>query len=127
VAGVVLEPVGAYLGVDPTGQWRPFPYATSFLAGIGLFAACYALRHRHFGRAPLFLGAISYAVYLFHPIVMDLVHKLPHLGTGLPSVPANLLAVAVVGAVVHWALERPSVRIGRSWTTRRPATVAARA
>ncbi|HKT01489.1 MAG TPA: acyltransferase [Rugosimonospora sp.] len=124
-AGVVLVPAGAYLGVDPTGAWPPFTYSASFLAGVALFGTCYALRRYGFGAPLLFLGAISYAVYLFHPTVMDLVHEVPGLRAGLPFVLANLVAVVLVAWLVHRWLERPSIALGRRWTARRvPAVVA---
>jgi peptidoglycan/LPS O-acetylase OafA/YrhL len=118
LAGVVIVPAGARLGADPDGQWPPFTYSASFLLGIALFLGCYALRRRAFGRPLLFLGAISYAVYLFHPIVIDVLHRISGLPDGPVFVAVNLLVIPLVGWLVHRILERPAIEVGRQWTRR---------
>ncbi|GIH14089.1 acyltransferase family protein [Rugosimonospora africana] len=118
LAGVVLVPAGAVLGADPDGQWPPFTYSVSFLAGIALFVGCRALRRHEFGRPLLFAGAISYAVYLFHPIVIDILHRRSGLPDGPVFVIVNLLVIPLVGWLVHRLLERPSIETGRRWTRR---------
>jgi len=121
-AGAVAVPAGAYLGVDGSGEWPPFTYGMSFLVGIVLFAGFYAGRTRTFGRPLVVLGAISYAVYLFHPIVHDLLRRVPGLPHGFPFVAADLVAVPTVAWLVHRFLERPSIGAGRRLTARgRPA------
>ena len=120
-AGAVAVPVGAYVGVDGSGEWPPFTYGVSFLVGIAVFAAFYARRARSFGRPLVLLGAISYAVYLFHPIVHDVLRRIAGMPRGIPFVAADLVAVAVVAWVVHRFLERPSIGIGRRFTGRRRA------
>jgi peptidoglycan/LPS O-acetylase OafA/YrhL len=118
-AGAVAVPAGAYVGVDGSGEWPPLTYGVSFLAGIALFAAFYAWRGRSFGRPLIVLGAISYAVYLFHPIVHDVLRGVLGVPRGIAFVAADLVAVAVVAWLVHRFLESPSIRFGRRLTARR--------
>lgn len=120
-AGAVLVPAGAYLGGNPAGDWPPFTYSVSFLVGVGLFAAWYAARRYPVGRPLLFLGAISYAVYLVHPTVMDVLYELPRLAGGVPFLVATVVAVPLVAWTVHRLLERPSIRLGRLLTRRTPS------
>jgi peptidoglycan/LPS O-acetylase OafA/YrhL len=117
--GVLLVPLGAYLGVDGDGEWPPFTYSVSFLGGIVLFGLFYLSRRHGMARPLMFLGAISYAVYLFHPVTM-LVFEDLH---GLVNVLANVVAVLVVAYLVHRFVEKPCIDAGRRWSARlrRPA------
>lgn len=86
---------------------------------LGLFAFL-AMRHGRLliGRATLFLGAISYSLYLFHPLCLDAV--LFWLHTATPTLPALLLFVLVPGSaillatIVERTVEGPSNRLGKS-------------
>ncbi|WP_281179775.1 acyltransferase family protein [Actinoplanes subtropicus] len=117
--GVLLVPLGAYVGVDGDGQWPPFTYSVSYLGGLALFGALYALRRRAMARPLIFLGGISYAVYLFHPTLMTVFESLH----GFAYVAACLVSVPLVAYVVHRLVEKPSIDIGRRLTARlrRPA------
>lgn len=117
-AGLIVTPTGAYLGVDGNGEWPPFTYSVSFIAGVALFAGFYVVRGRDVGRPLIFLGAISYAVYLFHPIVNDALRELPGLHGGLALVGANVVLVPLVAWLTHRHLERPSIGLGKRFTRR---------
>src|SRR5262249_51444743 len=67
-------------------------------------------------RPLLVLGAISYAVYLFHPTLLDLLRDLPGIPRGPVFVLVTLLAVPLVGWLVHRVLERPAIGLGRRLT-----------
>jgi peptidoglycan/LPS O-acetylase OafA/YrhL len=68
------------------------------------------------------LGLISYSIYLFHPVVFNtllrLVRSTPadswlwrwHLGAYVVAV---LLLTILVAALIYYAVERPSIRLGR--------------
>jgi peptidoglycan/LPS O-acetylase OafA/YrhL len=112
-AGAVAVPVGAYLGVDGGGEWPPFTYSASFLVGLLLFGGFYAARHRRLGRTLVLLGAISYAVYLIHPIVMAVTHRLTWLPHGWAVVAVDVAATTGIGWLVHRLLELPSIGLGR--------------
>jgi hypothetical protein len=58
----------AYLSVDG-GEWQPFTYSSSFMAGLLLFGTFYWTRHLSLPRTLVWLGGISYALYLSHPTV----------------------------------------------------------
>ncbi|MFK3981417.1 acyltransferase family protein [Micromonospora sp. NPDC050397] len=119
-AGAVVVPAGAYVGVDGSGEWPPFTYSASFLVGLALFAAFYLGRSRGLGRPLIFLGAISYAVYLSHPIVADILHDVPGLDSRLALVAANLVVVVLVSWAAHRFFELPSIQLGKRLTGRRP-------
>ena len=112
-AGAVAVPVGAYIGVDGGGEWPPFTYSASFLVGLALFGGFYAARRRRLGRTLVLLGAISYAVYLIHPIVMAVTHRLTWLPDGWAVVAVNAAATTGIGWLVHRLLELPSIGLGR--------------
>ncbi|MEU4244903.1 acyltransferase [Actinoplanes sp. NPDC026619] len=113
-AGAVFVPLGAYIGVDGDGEWPPFTYSFSFLVGIALFFAFYLLRNRGMARPLIFLGAISYAVYLMHPILMEAFHDL-HGYTSVVVVGASTL---LLGYLVHRFVEKPSIEVGRRASAR---------
>jgi peptidoglycan/LPS O-acetylase OafA/YrhL len=111
VAAVLLVPAGAYVGVDGSGEWPPFTYSASFLVGIALFLAFHAARSA--ARPLVFLGAISYAMYLFHPVVSEAVHEVPGLDGRLAVIVVNVVVVLAVSWLAHRFLEAPSIRLGR--------------
>jgi peptidoglycan/LPS O-acetylase OafA/YrhL len=76
-----------------------------------------ALRQRWLTR----LGAVSYTVYLFHPLFLDIVFMLAHRPQRISSVQDIVLALAALGTTLLWAaaslrfLERPLTQAGRSF------------
>jgi len=91
------------------------PELPTFLGAYLIFGVGLLLRHRHFPRPLVYLGAISYSLYLVHPVVLEV---LPHLsgrteagrwgsfGTGV--------AVSVaISAVTYRLIEQPGIGLGR--------------
>lgn len=112
LSGVVVVPAGAFIGVDPRGEWPPFTYSSSFLVGLLLFGCLYFAPRIPASRLLVWLGAISYAMYLTHPSVVELVHA------AVGSNPAILIAGDVVlvplfAWLTHRLIERPSIKLGR--------------
>ncbi len=73
------------------------------------------------------IGAWSYAIYLTHPLALDVVGRaLPkgRLGDWL-SLPATLLIVLPVCAGLHVYFEKPLIQLGRRLAERRPSIGAA--
>lgn len=96
---------------------------------VGLEYAGYALK----GRVALLLGAASYALYLFHPVIMQGVVKLfvwftPVSGVaGVTLAALSALAAAAIGAVlIHLTVETPILQAGRR-LVRQIDTILARA
>ena len=84
----------------------------SWLLAYVLFFAAAALRRREMPRPLLWLGRISYSVYLWHVPVLVAAQRLPaHLPSGLLLVLA-LLVTAVVAQVSYRLVERPGIRLG---------------
>jgi len=98
----------------------PSRFLLGHILGLMIFlAGYYGLRRAH--RSFLWLGTISYSIYLFHPIVMQLLHWLVQQSwasvlTGLHlSVYLLMAFVITVGmASVTWLwIEQPSIKLGR--------------
>jgi peptidoglycan/LPS O-acetylase OafA/YrhL len=126
-AGLVAVPVGAWLSQGQTpaanGGWQPLAYGLSWIAGVALFCAFYALRNRRLAGWLTWLGSISYSMYLTHPIVFVAARSL----SSQPVLVAVLIAVAVplLSWVLYRSVERPSIALGRRFSRRRkPATLA---
>lgn len=115
-AAVVVIPAGTYLrGDDP--QWPPLTYSLSTLVGIGLFFAVYAARSMRTPAVLVWLGGISYALYLFHMAAMRFSNHTLEL-TGLAHVGVGVTASLVVSWVAHRYLELPFIAVGRRLTQR---------
>lgn len=118
--GLILGPVGTFIRGDD-GEWAPTTYALSFLLGLALFIAFYALRDRKPGRALIWLGGVSYSLYLFHISVTYTLHDIVRMDGP---------AYFIVGAIVSLALaylgqrfvERPTIALGQR-LTRKPKLV----
>lgn len=97
---------------QPAGpQWEVLSFNFSNAVGIALFAAFYYRRSSPVMPAVLWLGAISYALYLFHAPVMSLIQRIDP-----PTALAVVLVVSVsLGAawIVHRFVEQPSIEVGR--------------
>lgn len=116
-AGIVVIPAGAFLSGDADAQWPPMTYAASYLAGMAMFAVFYLFRGRISGRAIVWLGGISYAVYLVHPLVYRVV--------GLVAVDPLVVSAVTIGvtvvlsALLHRFVEKPVIAVGRRLTSPR--------
>lgn len=113
VAQVVLVPAGAAVGVD---SWTPVRYAISFLGGLLFFATAYLLRHRRSPTTLVWLGSISFAVYLSHTLVLRLCDSVLELPVPLTAM-ACLVLVPAFGHLLHHRLEQPFIRMARRRTT----------
>lgn len=91
-------------------------------AGLGLLVFAGAGRRSLIGRRPVpgmaWLAAISYSLYLSHKIALHVVHVTlaPSLeGSRVPMFLSYALAVLLLGALLHYTVERPFLR----WRDRR--------
>ncbi|MFD0724040.1 acyltransferase family protein [Lysobacter brunescens] len=110
--GIAYEPVYFVVGLSCTAVFALF-------LGGGLRW----LRHRLF----LFLGGISYALYLLHQAIgFAVIHRLERLG--VPSLAAITLALALalgLATLLNRWIERPAMRaIRQRWQSRRRAPAA---
>lgn len=95
-------------------EWTAFSFALSYLAGLGLFALFYSLRARHIPAFILWLGAISYILYLVHDTINIVLAT-----TSLPAVvliPAAVVTSLLVAGLLHRLVEKPLIGIGRRLT-----------
>lgn len=90
-------------------------YAISYLAGIALFVA-FSTKIRLAGKTFVWLGSISYSLYLFHVHARDLTQLvLSAIGIGLPEWMSVLISFAVaigIAGLVFSLLEKPSIEFG---------------
>ncbi|NQX27050.1 acyltransferase [Microbacteriaceae bacterium VKM Ac-2854] len=114
VAGIVLVPVGVLIGVDDSGLWPPATAIASYLGGVLVFVAAYALRGRVVPAALLWLGTISYALYLVHPLLLDAAAALAAPWAWVAAVLASIL----LAPLAHRFVERPAIALGRRLTPR---------
>lgn len=125
VAGVVVVPLFAFPAMSfiTPGDlpWGGLSYGLSALAGAALFAAVYLRRRVGIGPFLVWLGAISYSVYLFHPVVM---FGLDAWLSGLPLILAAAVVIPLLGYVTYRLIELPSIQLGRRMTKRRPPVAA---
>lgn len=122
LVGAVVVPLASFLGVHPApDDWRPSGYALSYFVGVALFLSLYVSGTRSGARALVYLGAISYAAYLIHPVVAVLLLRLRPVQDWW-LVLANLAGVFLAAAVVHHYVESPFIRIGRRLTRSQRAT-----
>lgn len=86
-------------------------WVVSFAAAFGLFGLLYAVRGLRFPRFLVFLGTISYSVYLVHPVVFALVPPIgshPLLGFALA-----IAATVALATLSHEWVEKPMIALGR--------------
>ncbi|NML31364.1 acyltransferase family protein [Paraburkholderia antibiotica] len=68
----------------------------------------------------VFVGMISYSLYLTHTVVLlAVIHAMPAANTAWLALAIAALLVIPVATLVYFAVERPSVAIGRALTLRR--------
>lgn len=100
---------------------------TGYAAGVLLFLAC--VHYRLFRRPALvWLGAISYSLYLFHGVYLPVVPiAAVAFGLGLPAFAVSVAAMTVLAFATSWLVYRfvelPAVRRGRAvngWLDDRP-------
>ena len=93
---------------------------------------CTAIASRRFtlvlARRPIvFLGTISYSLYLTHTVVLlAVIHLMPASGSAWQAITMAAVLVIPVAAVTHFVIERPSILLGK-FLTGRSVTATARA
>jgi peptidoglycan/LPS O-acetylase OafA/YrhL len=118
VAAIGVPLVGYVLALNqdtsPEGVWPASGFNLSYLAGLALFGAFYAARSISFSPRLLWLGAISYVLYLLHTIVIEALDRV--------DLPRPLLVLAatagalVLADLLHRWVEQPSTDVGRRLT-----------
>ncbi|MET4098206.1 peptidoglycan/LPS O-acetylase OafA/YrhL [Agrococcus sp. UYP10] len=120
IAVVVGGPaLGFALGVDPQpGIWPPVGFGASYLGGFVLFAVFWSIRKVALSKWLLWLGAVSYSLYLVHVSVIQVVGHTPLWDIPpLGAAAATVLSLVAAG-LLHRFVERPSTKLGRQLTTR---------
>ena len=82
----------------------------SWAAAYACFALFFALRGRAFPQVLATLGAISYSLYLFHPIVLEL---LPHSLPGPIWFILAMIGSIGIAALSYRFIEKPAIEWGR--------------
>ncbi|TKJ16702.1 acyltransferase [Blastococcus sp. CCUG 61487] len=105
-------------GVTP--QW--WTETLTFLGAYLVFGAALLLRSYRWPRLLVYLGTISYSVYLLHALVLLLFPQVP----GGPWVRFSaMMAVTVVGAMLTYRfIEKPGIALGRRVVAARRARAA---
>lgn len=117
IAALTAVPLLGGLLVAPEvvqGGWSPLGFNVSYLLGVALFAIAYLLRSRQSLPILIWLGSISYGLYLIHASVLAALEVVD-----LPApvlVLAAVLASVLGGWAMHAWLEKPAIWFGRKIT-----------
>lgn len=114
--------VAGLLRADVDPLWPPLLYVVSFLGGIALFGLAYLARNRFELRWAVWLGGISYALYLSHSVTGGFIRAAPD-DLLWPAFLAALSSAILSAWLLHKYVELPCIRWGRSY---KPATAASR-
>jgi peptidoglycan/LPS O-acetylase OafA/YrhL len=82
------------------------PWSTAYI----VFLISYLLRTHSFPRALVWLGTISYSVYLLHPLVLTVV---PAWHNPVYSLIVKIAVTIIVASCTYLCLERPSIALGK--------------
>ena len=113
VATFVISVVGPVPKFDLLARGLP---AGALLIGMVAMEHCGELR---VPRVAVWLGELSYALYLVHPSVIEATHRLvgrlapEWIGTQLMLFAVNLAFTLVLAMLLHRYVERPSIALGR--------------
>jgi peptidoglycan/LPS O-acetylase OafA/YrhL len=113
VYAVSLIPIcGMGYSVKLTVLDDPYRWMVAYTAGLCLFLLFEKTRHAP--RFTVWLGTISYSIYLLHPIVMKIRDVLFTSRAPLLGVMFVLVLTVVVSWVVYRSVESPSQRLGKN-------------
>ncbi len=114
---VVMAPAINYISFAamPGGDW--IARVTGCYLGSALFF--YAVLRRAFvSGITLFLGAISYSIYLIHPLVLMLlqpwIDELPDTHALIGALLAGLTGSMLVATAMHYWIEKPMILVGKN-------------
>jgi peptidoglycan/LPS O-acetylase OafA/YrhL len=120
-AGIVSAQLCSSNDFPRTWTYTPLAWCTGFAAAWTVFAVGLLLRDRTFPRILIWLGSVSYAVYLIHRPLIDVmtwlfqVYGRPHGFLALGAWAALFTAVLLaLGWIAHRFVELPAQRWGRN-------------
>jgi peptidoglycan/LPS O-acetylase OafA/YrhL len=118
-ASVVVLPLSYLLmGAGPIEGWSAFSFAVSYAGGFALFLGARALSNSRIPRWLIWLGSISYVLYLLHvPVIEIFLHSSP---LQLWHVPVITGICLIASTALHQWVEKPLVRFGRFVSNRAP-------
>lgn len=101
------------LELYPAGKFpfRAVAAVTSWVAAYAFVLAMVACRRASWPKSWVWLGVISYSMYLMHPFVML---TLRQFCTGWTYVLGSLAGSIAISSVTYLALEKPAIRFGKS-------------
>lgn len=96
------------------GIWSQMHLLTARITAFIVFALAFAQRSKRIAAPSLYLGRISYSVYLMHPIVMTVV---PQAGTSLLTLVIWLGVLLLVASFTYRWIEQPGIALGQRLTS----------
>lgn len=117
VAFVVLTGLEIYCNytlvakADATSRVAARSVAGAWSAAFLLFCLFFAFRERRFPKILRLLGVISYSLYLFHPIVNDIVDFSAY-GPVL-NISVRIAITIICSTAIYWVIEKRFISIGK--------------
>jgi peptidoglycan/LPS O-acetylase OafA/YrhL len=107
-------------GPGPLGAYKTaWPEIFTYLGGFIFFAVFFLLRHLSFPRVLMWLGKVSFSVYLVHGVIIGAVPRLEDVIPGIPGKLATMLLWVVVtvgvSAATYYFIELPGQRLGKRY------------
>jgi len=87
----------------------------SWFSAIGVFFVLFFVRNLQFPRFLLYLGTISYSLYLVHPFAIHFIPKSLPPGVWIPAVVISSIALSMA---TYRFIELPAITVGRAITSR---------
>jgi peptidoglycan/LPS O-acetylase OafA/YrhL len=122
--------IGHYLNVpdridhtlaDAYHSWRP--EALTYAAAVAVFGAGLALRHRQFPRWLIYLGTISYSVYLVHAVV---IYVVPPVDNSWLTFATWMTVILGASSITYLMIEKPFQAFGHRLTEKLKPSVPSR-